>query len=93
MVNYYAVKKGKIPGIYLTWKECEENVKGYSMAKYKKFESKEEAEEYMLKEEVYEERVLNDNYNYSVGISIMMSNEILVKNNINLKKYLKKLGL
>jgi viroplasmin and RNaseH domain-containing protein len=45
MEKYYAVKEGIKPGIYLTWKECSENVNGYSMAKYKKFESKEEAEE------------------------------------------------
>ena len=51
MINYYAVKKGINPGIYLTWKECEENVKGYSSAKYKKFVSKEEAEEYMLNDD------------------------------------------
>lgn len=40
---YYAVKKGKIPGIYETWKDCEEQVKGYSGAEYKKFSTYEEA--------------------------------------------------
>ena len=40
---YYAVKKGKTSGIYETWKECEEQVKGYSGAEYKKFSTYEEA--------------------------------------------------
>jgi ribonuclease HI/viroplasmin and RNaseH domain-containing protein len=47
MSKYYSVRVGRIPGIYLTWKECEEQVKGYSKAKYKKFELKEDAEKYM----------------------------------------------
>ena len=34
---YYAVYKGKKPGIYETWKDCESQVKGYSGAVYKKF--------------------------------------------------------
>lgn len=51
MSNYYSVRIGRVPGIYLTWKECEENVKGYSKAQYKKFESKEKAEEYIKQNE------------------------------------------
>lgn len=45
--KFYAVKKGKIPGIYESWEECEKNVKGFHDAQYKGFKSKEEAEEYM----------------------------------------------
>uniref|UniRef100_A0A336LL17 Ribonuclease H n=1 Tax=Culicoides sonorensis TaxID=179676 RepID=A0A336LL17_CULSO len=33
---FYAVANGKIPGIYKTWAECENQVKGFSGAKYKK---------------------------------------------------------
>lgn len=32
--KFYAVKVGKIPGIYSTWNECEAQVKGVSGAKY-----------------------------------------------------------
>lgn len=46
MLNYYSVKIGKKSGIYLTWKECEENVKGYPNAKYKKFKTKEAGKYY-----------------------------------------------
>lgn len=40
---YYAVRKGKVPGIYETWGKCEEQVRGYSGAEYKKFSTYEEA--------------------------------------------------
>ena len=40
---YYAVKNGRNPGIYSTWAECENQVKGFKEAKYKKFKTYEEA--------------------------------------------------
>jgi len=40
---YYAVKSGRNPGVYESWAECQEQVIGYSGAKYKKFSSYEEA--------------------------------------------------
>lgn len=45
--SFYAVQKGKVPGIYDTWKECEENVRGVPGAVYKKFSVREEAEEFL----------------------------------------------
>lgn len=42
-MSYYAVAKGRVPGIYTTWKECEEQVKGFSSASYKKFPNKKDA--------------------------------------------------
>lgn len=45
--NYYAVKRGKIPGIYRTWAECEFQVKGYNGAVYKKFNTYDEAYEFI----------------------------------------------
>jgi len=44
---YYAVREGKSVGIYQTWKECQEQVSGYSGAKYKKFETEKEAQSYI----------------------------------------------
>lgn len=40
---YYAVKSGKKPGVYETWAECQQQVIGFSGAKYKKFNTYEEA--------------------------------------------------
>ncbi len=45
--KYYVVKKGLVPGIYLSWPECKKNIDGYSGAVYKGFMTLEEAEAYM----------------------------------------------
>lgn len=45
--KYYAVKKGKTPGIYCTWEECKAQVEGYSGAMFKGFATEEEAKQYM----------------------------------------------
>lgn len=61
---YYAVRKGKTPGIYQTWKECEEQVRGYSGAEYKKFPTSKEAMNFMGNYEIVEkieETNLKDN--------------------------------
>lgn len=44
---YYAVRRGRKPGIYRTYAECKEQVSGFSHQEYKKFSSREAAEEYM----------------------------------------------
>ena len=46
--RYYAVKVGRIPGIYQTWDEAKAQVNGYSGAVYKSFATLQEAEEFML---------------------------------------------
>jgi len=43
--KYYTVFKGREIGIFTSWAECEEQVKGFSGALYKSFKSREEAEE------------------------------------------------
>lgn len=45
--KFYAVRKGRKPGIYQTWPECQEQVKGYKGAQYKSFKTEEEAKEYI----------------------------------------------
>ena len=40
---FYAVKAGRTPGIYKTWAECENQVKGFSGAKFKKFDNEKDA--------------------------------------------------
>ena len=50
-MKYYAVKKGRNPGIYTSWDSCLKEVKGYSGAIYKSFKTMEEAEIYMTGEE------------------------------------------
>ena len=47
MAKFYAVKKGKTPGIYRTWSDCQKQVKGFSGAVYKSFTTLKEAEAFM----------------------------------------------
>lgn len=42
-MKFYAVKKGKKPGIYHTWDECRAQVIGFSGAIYKSFKTEQEA--------------------------------------------------
>ena len=43
----YAVRKGKVIGIFKSWDECKDSVEGYPGAEYKSFFSEEEANEYL----------------------------------------------
>lgn len=45
--KYYAVKKGKMTGIFKSWEECRASVDGYPGAEYKGFQYLEEAEDYL----------------------------------------------
>ncbi|KAL4070511.1 ribonuclease H-like protein [Scleroderma citrinum] len=42
-VSYYAVRKGRDPGIYRTWDECEAQIKAFPGAAFKKFTTETEA--------------------------------------------------
>lgn len=42
--KYYVVWDGVTPGIYSSWTECQLRIKGYEGAKYKSFDTREEAE-------------------------------------------------
>lgn len=48
MENYYAVKVGRKPGIYLNWDDCKKQVHGFPGAIYKKWKTREKAEKYLL---------------------------------------------
>jgi ribonuclease HI len=43
--KYYTVWKGRQTGVFTTWKEAEEQVKGFETAQYKSFDSLKEAED------------------------------------------------
>lgn len=40
---FYAVRVGRVPGVYLTWKECQAQVLNVEGARFKKFETEDEA--------------------------------------------------
>ena len=47
MKKYYAVRKGRVPGIYNTWDECNEQVTEFSGAEYKSFKLLEDAKNFI----------------------------------------------
>ena len=51
-MKFYAVRKGRKPGIYSTWSECEAQVKGFPQAEYKSFRQRADAESYLQGNEV-----------------------------------------
>ena len=45
--KYYAVRKGRKTGVFLTWAECQKQVTGVSGAEFKSFGTMEEAQEFV----------------------------------------------
>lgn len=45
----YAVRRGKVPGVYNSWEQCSLQVSGYGGAIYKKFKTVQEAEDFISK--------------------------------------------
>ncbi len=46
--KFYAVANGRTIGILLNWNDCHNSVTGYKNASYKKFDNKEEAENFLI---------------------------------------------
>ena len=46
-LSYYAVRRGRVPGIYSKWAEAHEQVDGYPGNSHMRFDSYEEAEQFM----------------------------------------------
>jgi len=46
-ISFYAVAKGRRPGVYLSWEECEAQTVGFGGARYKKFLNAADAEAYV----------------------------------------------
>merc|ERR1719273_140103 len=44
---FYAVAKGRKVGIFNTWPECQDQITGFMGPKYKKFETREEAQTFI----------------------------------------------
>lgn len=69
MAKFYAVKKGKNTGIFLTWDECKEQVTGFKGAVYKSFKTLSEAEAFLERNEEKIENIeeVNGVYAYIDG--------------------------
>lgn len=88
--KYYAIKKGKKPGIYTTWSEAQQQVSGFSGAEFKSFSTKTEAESYLIPKKSIssatdEETVIayvdgsfdKINNRYSYGVVMLKNNTVL----------------
>lgn len=58
--NYYAVRKGKNPGIYEKWEECQNSTKGFSGAEFSSFSTLQEAEAYINGSDIYIDTIKAD---------------------------------
>lgn len=45
--KYYAVRIGRVPGVYNSWEECKQQVDGYSKPAFKSFSCQAEAEQFV----------------------------------------------
>lgn len=61
MPKIYAVKNGHQTGLFKTWAECQEQVKGFSGAKFKSFLSEESARDYLESDEPINQKETKDN--------------------------------
>lgn len=80
--KFYAVRVGKTPGIYLTWSQAQEQVKGFSGAEYKSFSTEEEAIKYLSSEEPKEstkssDKVSDVNDKIEVEIKKLQDGEVI----------------
>lgn len=62
--KYYAVRKGRKPGIYTTWPDCQKQTSGFSGAVFKSFETYEEAYNFAYPPEP---KVKSKKYDYPIS--------------------------
>ena len=62
----YVVYKGKVPGVYNEWPECQVRVNGISGASHKAFKSRQEGEASYLKFTLARERTRNRRLMYCI---------------------------
>ncbi|QDD71238.1 ribonuclease [Lactobacillus amylovorus] len=58
-MKIYAVKKGRVPGVYRNWDEAKKQVDGFSGAEYKSFENITDAIDYLGWQEKSHEKTIN----------------------------------
>ena len=76
--KFYAVKAGRKPGIYQTWHQAEEQIKGFPSAEYKAFPTEDEAIKYLSSEGPKESTKLSDmNDKIEVEIKNLQDGEVI----------------
>lgn len=59
-MSYYAVARGRVKGIFQEWHMCDSSVRSFKGARYKKFNSRELAKEFLKENGVNVKQVCND---------------------------------
>ncbi|THC96130.1 hypothetical protein EYZ11_004404 [Aspergillus tanneri] len=49
--RFYGVQRGRIPGVYTNWAKAQEQIKGFTRPRYKKFPTRQEAEEFVREDQ------------------------------------------
>lgn len=47
MMKFYAVKKGRVTGLFTNWDDCKKSIDGFSNAEFKSFKSLKDANKYL----------------------------------------------
>lgn len=45
--RYYGIQRGRVPGVYTDWSKAQEQIQGFTRPRYRKFSTREEAEEFV----------------------------------------------
>jgi ribonuclease HI len=45
--RFYGIQRGRIPGVYTDWAKAQEQIRGFTKPRYKKFSTREEAQEFV----------------------------------------------
>ncbi len=76
MSKFYAVKVGEKTGIFDSWDECKKNIEGYKGAKFKKFNTEDEATHYMESDELTDEP--SEEQGHIISVDDINDDEIIV---------------
>lgn len=89
--KFYAVKVGKVTGIFETWDECKASVDGYPGALYKSFKSLSDAYTYMGWEgrqlSLFDEPAAQSSENFTPDSGEKFSNDIPFSNSVKAVAY------
>ena len=77
--KFYAVKVGRVPGIYGTWDECKMQVEGYPNSEYKGFARLSEAESFVGPEVLESMKLTSDIHAYEEKASAPLEDGYAVK--------------
>lgn len=77
--KFYAVKVGRVPGIYGTWDECKMQVDGYPNSEYKGFARLSEAESFVGPEVLESMKLTSDIYTHEEKASAPLEDGCAVK--------------